>query len=205
MSPIHQSITNKARSDKFILVLTLPQVLKDLNTAILSPRTQEYIQEDALQFSIWGVVVPSVSVPAQNVRWGGQPYKITGQSRPEYQPIAINFTIDNAFNNYWLLWKWLDKMNKIRPSGMDTYFADKNIKNSILSPKYTDYQTTLTVFALDEYNNKVAKFDYYNSFITELGEIRYNYRDETELESNFVFVFNQMDIVLLEGGEPVGL
>ena len=51
---IHQAITNKARADKFVLVLNLPPVLKDLDSAILSPRTQEYIQEDALQFSVWG-------------------------------------------------------------------------------------------------------------------------------------------------------
>lgn len=207
MSKIHQAITNKARADKFILVLTLPPVLKDINTAILSPRLQGAIQEDTLQFSVWGVVVPTVTVPSQNIRWGGQPYNVTGQSRPDYNPISINFTIDNYFNNYWVLWKWLDSMNKIRKSGMDDHFADKNIENKpvLFAPKYTDYQTTVTVYALDEYNVKVAKFDYFNSFVTELGEIRYNYRDETELESSFTFVFNQMEITLLEDDEPVGL
>ena len=88
MSQIHQSITNKARADKFLLVLTLPPVLQDLDTAILSERTQEFIQEDALQFSVWGVVVPSVEVPGHVLRWGGQPYNITSQSRPDYQPIT---------------------------------------------------------------------------------------------------------------------
>jgi len=207
MDKIHQSITNKARADKFLLVLTLPPVLKDINTAILSQRTQDFIQEDALQFSVWGIVVPAISVPPQNIRWGGQPYNVTGQSRPEYPPININFTLDNYFNNYWILWKWLDKMNKISDSGMDEHFADANIEgqSSLLSPKYTDYQTTMTVYALDEYNIRIAKFDYFNAFPTELGEVRYNYRDETELESNFTFVFNQMDITLLENGEPAGL
>jgi len=207
MAKIHQSITNKARADKFLLVLTLPPAIKNLNAAILSPRTQEYIQEETLQFSVWGVVVPSISVPAQNIRWGGQPYNVTGQSRPEYSPISINFTIDNYFNNYWVLWKWLDVMNKIRESGMDDHFKDKNIngKPVLFAPKYTDYQTIMTVYSLDEYNVRIAKFDYFNAFITELGEIRYNYRDETELESNFTFVFNQMDITLLDDGEPAGL
>tara|TARA_R110002126_G_scaffold121950_3_gene263531 strand:+ start:3154 stop:3780 length:627 start_codon:yes stop_codon:yes gene_type:complete len=201
-----QSVTNKARADKFLLVVTLPPVLKDINTSILSPRNQDQIQEDALQFSIWGVVVPSVSIPNQALRFAGQGYNVTGQSRSEYPPISVNFTIDNNFNNYWMLWKWLDTMNKIKESGMDSHFADKNIdKNpTLLENKYTDYQTTMTVYALDEYNNKVAKFDYSNSFITELGEIRYNYRTETELESSFTFVFNQMDITLLEGGSPAG-
>ena len=98
-------------------------------------------------------------------------------------------------------------MNKIKESGMDDHFKDSNIDDSpgLTSNKYTDYQTTISVYALDEYNVRVAKFDYFNAFITELGEVRYNYRDETELESNFNFVFNQMDINLLEDGEPAGL
>lgn len=204
---IHQSITNKSRADKFLLVVDIPPVLRDINTPILSKRTQTLIQQDALQFSVWGVVVPTVSVPAQDLRHSGQPYKVTSQSRPTYPPITIDFTIDNKFNNYWVLWKWLDSMNVIRDSGMDNYFGDKNIENkvSILAPKYTDYQTTMVVYAFDEYNNKIAKFSYFNAFITDLGEIRYNYRDETELESNLTFVFNQMDITLLEDGEPAGI
>jgi len=204
---IHQSITNKARADKFLLVLSLPPAIKDSNTPILTERTQEYIQEDALQFSVWGVVVPSVSVPEQTVRWGGQALNVTGQSRPSYPPVSVNFTIDNHFNNYWLLWKWLDQMNKITDSGMDNHFADGNVDQTprLNSNKFTDYQTMLTVYALDEYNHRVAKFEYSNAFITELGEIRYNYRDETELEASFTFVFNQMDITLLEDNVPAGL
>jgi hypothetical protein len=206
MSSINQAIMNKARADKFLLVLSLPPVLRDINTPILSARTQDLIQEDSLQFSIWGTIVPSISVPQQETRHSGQSYNVTGQSRPAYPPITVNFTIDNNFNNYWMLWKWLDKMNKIRESGMDSHFADKNISNSVGSNghKFTDYQTTMTIYALDEYDNRVAQFDYYNAFLTEVGDIQYNYRTENELESSFSFVFNQMDIILLESGEPAG-
>jgi hypothetical protein len=70
---------------------------------------------------------------------------------------------------------------------------------------FLDYQTTINIYALDEYNNKTAQFTYYNSFITSLGEIRYNYRDATELESVFQFEFSQMDIKLLEEGIPLGI
>jgi len=204
---VEQSITNKSRADKFILVFTLPPAIRDLNTPILTTRTQDYIQRDALQYSIWGVVVPTVSVPAQDLRHSGQPYKVTGQSRPEYPPISVNFTVDNYFNNYWVLWKWLDIMNKIKPSGMDSHFNDDRIRQntSLDGPKFTDYQTTMTVYGLDEYNKKAVQFVYTNAFLTELGEIRYNYRDETELESSLTFVFNQMDIQLMDDNSPAGL
>lgn len=202
----NQSILNKARSDKFLFVLTLPPVLHDINTNILSPRTDTTLQEDTLQFSVWGSVVPRISVPNKTLRWGGQAYNITSQSRPEYTPITINFNIDNYYNNYWVLWKWLDVMNTIKDSGMDEYFSDKNIESNIniLSEKYTDYQTNITIYGLDEFNHKVIQFDYSNSFITDLGEIRYNYRNDNEIESNFTFVFNQLSISLLNTSEQIG-
>ena len=203
----HQHITNKARADKFLMVITLPKVLRNLNAQLLSRRTQDFIQEGSLQFSVYGVTVPGVSVPSTELRYDGQPYQVTTQSRKTYDPVQVNFTIDNYFNNYWLLWKWLDKMNKIRPSGMDEHFHDQTIegnKGNLDGNKYTDYQTKITVYGLDEYNIRVVRFDYTNAFITDLGEIRYSYRDEQELETFFTFVFNQMDITLLEGGTPAG-
>ena len=189
------------------MVITLPKVLRNLNAQLLSRRTQDFIQEGSLQFSVYGVTVPGVSVPSTELRYDGQPYQVTTQSRKTYDPVQVNFTIDNYFNNYWLLWKWLDKMNKIRPSGMDEHFHDQTIegnKGNLDGNKYTDYQTKITVYGLDEYNIRVVRFDYTNAFITDLGEIRYSYRDEQELETFFTFVFNQMDITLLEGGTPAG-
>jgi len=196
---IPQSITNKARSDKFQMVLTLPKVMLNINSQILSKRTQDFIQQDALQFAVWGIVVPSVGVPSQETSMWGQPYRVTSQARKAYDPVALNFTIDNGFNNYWLLWKWLEFLNKPRQSGVKEEIADlAGEKNNA----YHDYQTIITIYGLNEYNDRVVQFDYIGSFITDLGEIRYNYRDPSELESSFQFVFNQMKVTLLEEGIP---
>jgi len=232
-SKIQQSITNKARADKFSLVLTIPQILKDINAQLLSARSNNTIQQDALQFAVWGVVVPSVNIPEQETRLWGQPYKVTSQAREAYSPVSVDFTIDNNYNNYWVLWKWMEFINDPRHSGMDEHFGEyaagededihtavekseeigkslqKNKKNTNPSRtmkhqsvhmvnNYLDYQTTITIFGLDEYNIKTVQFNYYNAFITQLGEIRYNFRDPTELESSFQFNFSQMDIVLLD-------
>ena len=197
---IQQSILNKARADKFIMVFTLPEALRDLNQSILTTRAQEYIKQDSLQYSVWGIVVPNVSVPAETTSIWGQPYKVTSQARSPYPPIALNFTIDNGYNNYWILWKWLELLNKPRQSGVDEKIADTIAEDK---GTYLDYQTVMTIFGLDEYNNKVIQFDYFNSFITDLGEIRYNYRDPTELESSFQFEFSQMSISLLDDNKPI--
>ena len=51
--------------------------------------------------------------------------------------------------------------------------------------------------SLDEYNNQTAEFIYKYAFITELGEIDYNYRDDSQIQTHFSFVFNQLDMNLL--------
>jgi len=233
-----QSVFNKARKDKFILVLTLPKVLREIDSNILSERAQSLVKLDSLQFSIWGSPVPEVTVPDVEQRIWGQAYKTTSQSRPNYNPITVNFTVDNRFSNYWLLWKWLYILNHPVKSGMEDRFANyasgrpmvdplqaardkaymvgKNLqkgsdnKANIDTPSlmgstqpihmvdnFLDYQTIVTVFGLDEYNEKVIEFTYTHAFITQLSEIAYNYRDAGEMESSFQFVFNQLEIKLI--------
>ena len=75
--------------------------------------------------------------------------------------------------------------------------SDLELQQINMTNNFLDYQTIITVYAMDEYNKKIAKFDYNNSFITKLGGIAYNYRDATEAECSFDFVFNQMNITLI--------
>ncbi len=229
---IPQTILNKARADKFILVLDMPKILKDMVSN--TQRTNKLINLDKLQFSVIGTTIPSITVPAISINVYGQAYQATSQSRPQYTPINVEFTIDNNFDNYWILWKWLYILNHPRTSGMDEHFAkfekttENNINNireisnslikktvpdpKILTKKYdfihalnnyTDYQTTFSIYGLREYNEKIIRFDYYNAFITALGQIKYDYRENGELLCSFEFVFDQLDITLLDTGENI--
>jgi len=273
---IINSILNKQRKDKFTLVLDIPPAMKDIQ--VNDTRTNSVVSRDKLQFSVFSAPVPGVDIAAIPMNIYGQTYNVTSQTRTAYPPILINFTIDNRFDNYWVLWKWLEILNKPRESGMLEHFAvfqDGSKKKSAAdlaraelsnilagfrnkpgnitrarnqsaltvsnierkSPKpnsivenipkfhnvslspinkdtpnikdietqpihmvndYTDYQTTITIFGLDEYNKKIVRFDYFNSFITNLGEISFNYRVPDEAESGFQFVFNQMEVTLLD-------
>jgi hypothetical protein len=274
------AVLNKARKDKFILVLDVPPILKDIQVNDPSGRDNAQVNLDKLQFSIFSAPVPPADIPAVPMSIYGQTYNVTSQTRTAYPPILINFTIDNQFDNYWVLWKWLETLNKPRESGMledfaifqkgeetktsldnaraqlsnilggfknkpGNSFASRNRQalsvpsirretpkpNSIIKRDvpdvsklttdpinrdtatnsepvdtqpihmvndYTDYQTTITIFGLDEYNKKIVRFDYFNAFITNLGEISFNYRVPDEAESGFQFVFNQMEITLLD-------
>ena len=231
---LKQAVFNKARKDKFIMVITLPKILREINSDILSQRSQSLIKQEALQFSIYGSPVPETSVPQQALGIYGQTYNVTSQVREPYAPITVNFTVDNRFSNWWVLWKWLEVLNDPRDSWMPDDFSvwqqgaaevlnganeksdlirkQLNSKQSKVGPQisktittqqikmvknYLDYQTTITVYGLDEYDNKMIQFDYYNAFITRLAGIEYNYRDAEEIESNFTFVFNQLEIGLV--------
>lgn len=223
---IEQSILNKLRKDKFILVLDLPPALKPFYERGI--RTNDSVNLNKLQFSVYGTMVPEISIPPINNQTRGQPYQVTSQQRPEYQPISVKFTIDNGFENYWVLWKWLEIMNDPKESVMPEEFADytktenatanpasdivnqtlnrqgpsSNIKYKHLKMKnfFTDYQTTIVAYVLREYNEKIAKITYTNAFITNLGGIEYNHRDVAEIETSFTFAFNQLHIDLLEPG-----
>lgn len=232
---MHQSILNKARKDKFLLILDIPKVLKDLNS---NTRSNNLVNLDKLQFSVHGSVVPKVSVPNQSLNTYGQAYNITSMTRPPYNPINVNFNVDNNFDNYWVLWKWLAILNDPQKSGMTEHFTDFKaindvvldnirdlakdsnnlLKNNRKSPPknvkykhikmnnyYTDYQTSITIYGLREYNEKIVRFDYSNAFITELGELKYDYKDPTEMECNFTFSFNRLEVTLLENNTDIKL
>jgi hypothetical protein len=193
MSAVQQSILNKNRKDKFLLVLNLPEVLKEINKISPSDRESKYINFDSLQYSVYGAVVPTITVSDIDTAFGGQVAKFTSYNRPAYSPITVNFTIDNGFNNWWVLWSWLNLLNN---SKTGKYNSD-DISQPDLVRVTNSYQADITIYGLDEYNNKKIQFDYTNAFITGLGEIVYNYRDSEQIESSFTFAFNQFTPKLL--------
>jgi hypothetical protein len=189
--PTQQSILNRSGKDKFILVLNLPQVLKKQSIS------DELIKLDPLQISIYGTVVPTIQVPANEIRFSGQSLNVSSHTRPNYPPLPVNFIVDNRFRNYWLLWKWLTILNSPKESlysGTDPRL--ETFRDRLLAGNHTEYQTTLSILGLNEYNEPSVEFVYTNAFITNLGSINYNYRDPEIIESSAEFQFGQLDIRL---------
>jgi hypothetical protein len=192
---VQQSILNKNRKDKFILVLNLPSILKRVNKADSNDRSTDTLNLDSLQYSIFGSVVPESKIPEVAVPYGAQVPKVTSYARAAYAPLTVNFTVDNQFNNWWVLWYWLNVINNSKQS---TYNADQLNPTTALKTNLADYQANITVYGLDEYNNKKIQWDYTNAFITNLGEITYNYRDPDQMDSSFTFAFGQLNCELLD-------
>lgn len=170
------------------MVFDLPKSLKPIKSSIT--RSNGKVIPDSMQFSVYGNVIPEVSVPEKEVPYGGQVMKVTGFARPSYPKNTVNFTVDNMFNNYWVIYKWLQLFNDEKQG----IYQSKSINDEAT---LKNYSTTITVYGLDEYNNRVIEFLYYNAFPVFLGGISYSDRESGELESTFEFAYGQFKTNLL--------
>lgn len=209
MTQMNQAQLNKQRLDKFLMVITLPPALMNIETGDLSEHRDKKIIEDSLQFSVYGAVVPSIQVPEITEPYAGQTFKASSHSRPPYENVSVNFTVDSRFNNYWVIYKWLDILNNDGESVYDyndltntpdipTQFRRKDKSNT----PPTQYQTDISLFALDEFDKPIVKFTYKKSFPVSLGSINWNYRTDAEVETTFEFAFSQLIVDLISNDTP---
>lgn len=187
-----QSNLNVARKDKFKIVIDVPQMLKPF-----LQKEDRYCNGgnlDRLQFSIWGYVVPDVVANVLDVPYSGQTMKFSGLSRPPWPDVTVNFTVDNRYDNYFILWKWIDIQNDEETSTFD----GKNL-SPCSKAHLRDYSTIFSVFSIDEYDKPVARWNYFGAFPNKIAGLNAEYRntDPNELESSFTFVYSKMNMQLI--------
>lgn len=183
-----QSSLNKSRADKFRMVFTIPLALRKINKR--SERSTSTLKEESMQLSIYGTIVPEIIVPALLVRYTGSTlYTSTHQKEP-YPAVTVKFTVDNEYNNYWVIYKWLNLLHDEKTGTFDK-------TNLISDDVFLDYQTDISIYGLDEYENNRIKFTYTKAVPTAVGGITYSYRDAAEIESSFTFVYSQLHTELL--------
>ena len=184
---IQQTYLNKSRKDKFLFTLNLPNALKARNTN--TTRDDSKLSLDALQFSVYGTVVPKIEKPAVEIRYSGNTLYNSSHSINSYPPVTVNFTIDNRFNNYWAIYSWLNLMHDQVKGGYD---LEKLVENK----KFENYQSDFLLSVLDEFDKPVISFTYTKAFPVELGEIDLSYRTSEEIECQFTFVYSQLKLNL---------
>lgn len=184
--PKRDAIMDKARLDKFILVLTLPKCMKDIITDKI--RSNMLVNQNALQFSLYGAPVPVTSVPHVDLPWAGQTVKVSSMARPTWPALTVDFNVDSKFVNWWVLWKWLDIINNSKES---FYMAPNQDSTELFQGTLKDYAANMTVYGRDEFNRSVIQFDYIGCFATELQGIQYNYQTPDEVKSSFTIQYGQ--------------
>lgn len=186
----NQSILNKSRLDKFLLVFSIPPALREINVRENSARNSTNVIEDKLQLSVYGAVVPELTVPSIQIPYAGSNLYQSAHAREPYPPVTVNFTADNEFNNYWVIYKWLNLMHDQKTGVYDESDLDPD-------NQFNNYQTDMTLYGLDEYENRRIEFTYTKAFPVTLGNLEYNYRTSDEIESSFTFVYSQLHTKLL--------
>jgi len=192
---MNQSILNRSRNDKFKLVMDLPIALKRKQDLVI----ESNYNADQVQFTTFGSPVPSIKVNEIKVPFGGQVYNASSISRPSYDSLTLKFLIDNGYQNYWILWKWLNLFNNSENSSTTlTEPIIMEIDDIRLTNPMSDFTTTFSLFGLDEFNNKIIEFKYTQAFITSLSPIEYSFQTANEIICTATFVFNQLNISLLK-------
>ena len=189
---MNQAPLNKNRQDKFILILNLPEGIKEIvdNTS----RNNNRIDANSFEISIAGAVTPSIDIPEITVPYGAQSIKVSSHARTPYSSLDVAFKIDNEYRNYWAIYKWLDVINDVKQG---TVNEDEIIKYHQPGKVLPIYSSNLTVFGLDEYHNRKIQWDYIGAFPTQLSEIQWDYNDTQEIGANATFEFTRLEAKLL--------
>jgi len=189
---MQQSVLNKSRADKFLLVFDIPPILKEFNKKFNQDNTS--IISDSVQFSIFGTAVPEITVPATETRYAGSTLYVTSHSKNPYPPVSVQFKVDNEYKNYWVIYQWL---NLLHDQYTGTYNA-REINAADPDENFKDYQANLTIYGKDEFNNNRIKFTYTKAFPTTVDKIDYNYQTADEITSGFTFVYSQLHTEVMD-------
>jgi len=186
----HQSYLNKAQQDKFLLVFDVPPILKGISAPYV--RDNNHIDPNSVQFSIFGSIIPEITVKGVETRYAGSTLYVSSHSRDSYPPVNVKFTVDSMYNNYWTIYSWL---NLLHDDTNGTY----NAKGLEVDKNFNDYMTNLTIYGLDEFKKKRIKFDYIKCFPISLDTLTYDQKGEEgqEIESGFTFVFSQLHTTIV--------
>tara|TARA_R110000824_G_C14931929_1_gene648863 strand:- start:108 stop:692 length:585 start_codon:yes stop_codon:yes gene_type:complete len=188
---LKQSVLNKSRADKFLLIFDLPPILKKIEKPWISEQTNTTVIGDAVQFSIFGTAVPEITVPAVENRFAGSTLYVSSHSKNSYPPVTVDFNIDNQYRNYWVIYQWLNLLH----SQYEGRYNERELPTDL---GFDDYSTDLTIYGKDEFNNSKIKFTYTKAFPTTLEAITYNYQDPDEMQSGFTFVYSQLHTEIID-------
>lgn len=190
MSEIQQSYLNKARKDKFKLIFDIPPILKPSISTYT--RDNEHLNPNSVQFSIYGTMVPQITVKGVETRFAGSTLYVSSFSKDSYPPVNVKFDVDSQYGNYWVIYQWLNLLH-------DQKTGIYNQNNIPVDGNFNDYMTNITIYALDEFGNPVVKFTYIKAFPTTLDELEYEQQgsEGEQIKSGFTFLYSQLHTELV--------
>ena len=187
---VKQSFFNHASTDKFLMVFDIPPILKD--NAKYYDRDNRSIIPDSVQYSLYKTAIPDLTVKGVEVRNVGSTLYVSSHNKDSFPPTEVEFAVDNGYNNYWCIFHWLNLLH-------DQKTGQYNSNDFPVDGSYSDYQTNIVIFGLDEYGSKRIKFTFTKAFPTTLKGLQFDQQAEGDMRivSGFDFLFSQMHVELI--------
>jgi hypothetical protein len=185
---IIQSPLNKTLEDKFIFVMNLPDCLKNLKSKYVKDISSAGIGANSVAWSLTNVDIPTNSIKAESMPYSGGHYYVSSHTKTPYDPLKIEFKIDNKYANYFTIYEWMNLMYHEK----EGHFDAENLALDKVGSEV--YGTQLAVIGTDEYNKPIIQWSFLNAFPTELQSIKLNYQNTGEITCSCSFVFSQMYI-----------
>lgn len=185
---VMQSPLNKTLEDKFLFVMNLPDCLKNLKTKYVKQMASAGIGKNAISWSLTNVQIPRESIKAQSMPYAGGHHYVSSHTKTPYDPLKIEFTIDNKYANYFTIYEW---MNLIYHEKEGHFDAENLAKGKYGSQAYG---TTLAIVGTDEYDKPIIQWTFTHAFPIDLTSIKLDYQNTGEIKCSCDFAFSQMYI-----------
>lgn len=183
-----QSPLNKTLEDKFMFVMNLPECLKNVQSKYIKELSEAGVNKNAISWSLTNVQIPRESIKAESMAYAGGHHYISSHVKTPYDPLRIEFKIDNKYANYFTIYEWMNLIYHEKKG----YYDGDNIANGKIGSQI--YSTSLAVVGTDEYDNPIIQWSFTNAFPTELTSIKLDYQNTGEITCSCEFVFSQMYI-----------
>lgn len=188
---IIQSPLNKAVVDRYYFIMKLPDCMQKKSSAWVLAQQEKGFDKNTVGWSIKTSNVPSDNIKSQDIGYGGASMTVSSHTKSQYNPLKIEFRIDNRYGNYMVVKEWMDLIQ----DDMEGYFDSNNIADG---DKLGDYATDVTIVALDEFNNPVISWRYTHCFPTDISELSLDYTKSEEIDMTVEFKFSQKKVTYLQ-------
>lgn len=180
-----QAPLNRARQDKYLFVMNIPEALQDISQKWVLDRAKLGIDKKSVAWTLINTNIPSINIKSQSIRFGGGNMYISSHTKDPYDSLKITFKVDNNFLNYSTMHEWIDFIYNERKG----HYNGENItdKQGILA-----YATNISIAMMDEYNKPVMQWLFTHAFPTELSGLDLNYQNTEEITCSVTFMFSQM-------------
>ena len=183
-----QSTLNRSFTDKFYFLMNLPNAMKNFKEDYNRNLNEGGIKKETIGWTLIKTSIPEVLIKSQSIGYSGGNHYISSHVKEPYSPLSIEFKVDSLYNNYSILYEWL---NYIYDEKYGHFDANNLAKDAIGT---SSYATTISVIATDGYEKDTIMWTFKNAFPTRLSGISLDYRDSSEIVCTADFVFSQMYI-----------